>query len=205
MGRQIVTAEDFWSRFAEKLRNKIMRDEEWEEKYKSNKRWTKFIYELLGDDIKNEYKYNRFRECSTEYLRTDMGFYDISKRTEGINSKYDGFEWDFDIAIEHENDETAWLDEFVKLVHINCGLKVLISYHHYSTNNGIPKEPDEILEVAEKIYNSRKYKNLNDNWIIILGPCFNDMINGKDFVAYKSTIENGEIKFSRLENKSIIY
>ncbi len=207
MSREIIKAESFWSNFAEELKEKFKNDISWKNKYNNNKLWTKFIFEFLWDFASKTYNYSKLRERSTEYLRTDMGFYDIDKTTEDIASKYNEFEWDFDIAIEHENDETAWLDEFVKLVHVNCGLKVLISYYRYYDKNGNITEPEEIIKIAEKIYNTRKYKNLNDNWLIILGPCFDDMEKGKDFIAFKSVIdkEKESIKFEKLEAKKVIH
>lgn len=206
MSRALITAEDFWNKFSDGLSIKLNGNPTWRNTYKSNKRWTQFIYEFLWEFARKSYNYSKHRECSTEYLRTDMGFYDIDKITEDIDLKYGEFEWDFDVAIEHENDDTAWFDEFVKLIHVNCGLKVLISYYRYHDKNGKITEPEEIMKIAEKIYNTRKYKNLNDNWLIILGPCLDDIEKGKDFIAFRSITnkEKKTINFERLEGKRVI-
>ena len=38
--------------------------------------------------------------------------------------------WDLMVAVEHENDKADWLDELIKLIHIRCPLKVVISYNY---------------------------------------------------------------------------
>ena len=38
--------------------------------------------------------------------------------------------WDLEIAVEHENSEQDWTDEVIKLIHVKCPLKVVISYNY---------------------------------------------------------------------------
>lgn len=37
--------------------------------------------------------------------------------------------WDLEIAVEHENSKQNWTDEVIKLIHVKCPLKVVISYN----------------------------------------------------------------------------
>ena len=37
--------------------------------------------------------------------------------------------WYLGVAVEHENDQTDWTDELVKLLYINCPLRVVIGYY----------------------------------------------------------------------------
>ncbi len=52
------------------------------------------------------------------------------------------------------------------------------------------------LDYMKTLYDLRKYKQVPDNWLLILGP--NDI--ARDFVAYKFDGEN----FYPLENKRIL-
>ena len=47
----------------------------------------------------------------------------------GLNKKkFSPYLWDLEIALEHENDKKEWLDEVIKLSHINCPLRVVVGY-----------------------------------------------------------------------------
>lgn len=38
--------------------------------------------------------------------------------------------WDLELAVEHENSKQDWTDEVIKLIHVKCPLKVVISYNY---------------------------------------------------------------------------
>jgi hypothetical protein len=199
--REKVIADQFWERFSTSLHKHLRNNSNWEQLYSNSKTWTVFMFDFLYKFSDEKYNYSTRGECSTEYLRVDMGCFDKSNVIDTNNKKYNGYEWDFDIAIEHENDETRWFEEFVKLIHVNCGLKVLIAYHSYD------RDLSERIEALESIFNNRKYKNLNDQWLIILGPTLKDKANRKDFIAFKSIIDidSETIKFVELSDRRIIF
>jgi hypothetical protein len=74
--------------------------------------------------------------------------------------------WNLEVAIEHENESGRWYDEFVKLSHISCGLKVLITYHNYHQG----RQFDEVLDFATRMYPHLRYKAPEDCWLFVVGP-----------------------------------
>lgn len=56
---------------------------------------------------------------SREYLRIDLCFYSPADIEKG---------WNIEVAIEHENGPGKWIEEWVKLLHVSAGLRVIIGY-----------------------------------------------------------------------------
>ena len=152
--------------------------------YKDKKLFTNFITERLKEII-NEY------QVSTEYYRIDVsGWTQLREDNDKYLNKNDDFKlktylWNFDIAIEHENDSQAWMDEVVKLLHIRCPLRVVIGYMPYDK-----REEDlyYLNQVFERIKTIRVFDQndfVNDEYIVILG---NSKCKGKTdrFFKYKS-------------------
>jgi hypothetical protein len=132
-------------------------------------------------------------EIGSQYYRIDLGYYYYPYKR---NNKLNKYEWDADVVIEHENDTKDWYDEFVKLVHINCGLKVIITYYKFGDKeNDSPKGKHE--KEIKKLYANRKYKNDKDEWLFIFGPYES---SNQDFVAYKFSGD----KFCKLKDKKIL-
>ena len=184
-----ITPEIFWNTFSDKLKSGINEDSNYLKYYydPNYKKWTEFIETILiliGKDFNFKKEY---REISKEYFRIDFCFFKVNP-----NDEYD---WNLEVAIEHENSDKTWFDEFTKLTHINCGLKVLIAYHDYINDKQIDKK---LNEDAKNYYLKRKYKQSPDNWLIIIGPSYK--IRDKDFVAYKFDGDTFEL----LENKNIL-
>ncbi len=166
--------EKFWGAFAEviKVQLNVGENNAWKESYDSDWRWTLFIEKTVNAIIvKLDYEQD---DISPEYLRID---YTICPGESPIR-------WDLDIAIEHENNPNSWEDEFTKLLHINCGLRVLIAYYD---NKKSSDENDDILStIKDKIIcnlSNRKYYQPDQKWLLIFGPYY--LRNEGDFVAYK--------------------
>lgn len=191
-----INPETFWNIFSDYLHiniNKIREESKLKELYSSGKRWSEFMISTLKK-FGQELGYTREGEIGCEFYRIDVGYYKYSESDNELKD-YEIYDWDFDIAIEHENTPIDWLYEFTKLVHINCGLKVIIGYHNYRKND-TPLE--KVIKIAEKLYAKRRYKSLNENWLIIIGPF--SIENDRDFCAFK--IVNG--KFAKLEDKKVL-
>lgn len=131
------------------------------------KELTKLLVEL-GHTLK-------FGAVDTEYWpRVDISYF--NKCTDLNWDK-----WAREVAIEIENDAT-WEQELDKLFCINAGIKVLIAYDDRS---------DEAMMTFFKkefkpIYKSRKYHQLNDQYLLIFGPsCTVNFTGRKDFTAFK--------------------
>ena len=77
--------------------------------------------------------------------------------------------WDLEIAVEHENNHTDWLDELIKLIHIRCPLKVVIGYTPSDTRE---HDFDKLNFAAECMNKVRAFENSSkEEYLIILGNC----------------------------------
>lgn len=101
------------------------------ESYNKSSDYTDIITEALKELLKNE-GYER----STEYYRVDVSGWskpdnynkgDLIKLSD-CDYKLNNNLWDYDIAIEHENDDKDWTYETTKLLTVNCPLRVVIGY-----------------------------------------------------------------------------
>ena len=189
---QKLSPELFWEEFATYLRNKINSTPDWQSLYSSNKKWTLFMKKTLKS-LGKSLGYTNKGEVACEYYKIDTSYYKYASK----DRKYEDCDWDFEVAIEYENNPKTWFEEFIKLIHINCRLKVIITYHNYQ-NTSEAISLDSKLRIAEDLYQKRKYKQPNDNWLIIIGPTKEKL--KEDFIAFK--IENG--KFIPLDEQKII-
>ena len=85
------------------------------------------------------------QEIAREYMLIDVGFFSVSEGDADL--------WDFEVAIEHENHGDKWFDELVKLAHVQCGLRVLISYFDYASERrsltSVLRRAEHLLRVAQ--------------------------------------------------------
>ena len=172
-----IKPEIFYEKFGEVLKLENLNIE----KYTSKKELTKFMNDTIPK-IGEILGFKNMIGNLKEFKKIDFTFFNETNTVITKTEKY----WNFEIAVEHENEETAWWDEFRKLMRINCGLKVIISYHNYSTGCLKKRLKSQILPM----YNVNKYKQIPDNWLLIIGPTSNPKtktIEGKykDYRAFK--------------------
>jgi hypothetical protein len=160
--------------------------------YDHDKPWTAFIEPflkrmgtLLG--FRADGPYPACVEISREWCRIDVAYFSVFSPITGTLDN-----WDWEVAIEHENGgHLEWFQEFVKLVHVCCGLKVIITYHDY-TARGLSIE--DKLQLAKKLYDARRYRVLPDNWLLIFGSWWRPRTAAEDYVAYSfNGAEFGEL------------
>ncbi|MBK7886856.1 MAG: hypothetical protein IPJ86_05975 [Bacteroidetes bacterium] len=161
--------EQFWQVFAKEISERLncISNTKRMRLYDNDKKWTCFMKAAMKLII-DKLHYNK-RDFCTEYLRID---YTICPGESPVS-------WDLDIAIEHENKLYLWEDELTKLLHINCGLRVLIAYYDNKNDKDLQKIRTMIVDSIAK----RKYYTDDQNWLLIFGPYF--LNNDGDFVAYK--------------------
>ena len=157
----------------------------WEKEYADASLWTQRM-KLNLIEIGRKLGYTTQDSISTEYCKIDFGYYSFGKSN-------DYFDWNFDVAIEHENNQKSWdywFDEAIKLSHIACGLRVLITY----------LGPKQFLTFEQNSHNllnllsSRKFKCPASKWLFLIGPNWIVERSGdkRDFVAY--TISANKLK-----------
>jgi len=128
------------------------------------------LMKLLLVELGNEEGYYVETEA---FPHIDIGYFSNSSKTEWAK-------WSFEIAIEHENKKNpSWQEECSKLMGINAGLKVLISYFSETKE----KLYDEINEFSD-IYQSRLYHQKEDKYLFIFIP-LNDCIKIDKYFVYK--------------------
>jgi hypothetical protein len=115
------------------------------------------------------------------YPHIDVGYYS--------NCSEEWGKWSFEVVIEHENKgHPHWLEECSKLMRLNAGLKVLVSYR---------SEPDDDLrkelDAFPSIYQSRKYHQENDTYLFIFIPLDNFEETEK-FSVYQFSSSSKDIK-----------
>ena len=148
----MVTAESFWDTFSSELRSACLNDPRWQQDIDNATSWTTFTRRVLYS-IGEKLGFDRNNEIQREFYRIDFIYYkqrDNPPAVFTIPSGEWGANWDLEIALEHENRYDHWLWDVAKLCHINCGLKVIISYHHYGNQirHGTVKQK---LEAVQKL------------------------------------------------------
>lgn len=172
-----VTAEQFWEAFAGCLGAALDRRPDWRGLYSSNKTWTALVRDVVRETC-GTWRFGLVPGSYTlEDFRIDFccfSFSPLERCAERQN-------WDLEVAVEHENNSREWLHEWVKLAHLNCGLRVLISYAD------APRDlspSSEVLDRAARLAQARRYAPRGGSWLLILGPTLNALERGEDFVAF---------------------
>ena len=137
-----IKQEEFWEVFSERMEEHYTKSREYFRKcYSNNKKWTKYLTKMLVDIGEKDL---HVAAIEKEYWpRLDISFFDRQ------GSNWD--KWAMEVGIEIENDFYSCVDELRKLMLINCGLKVLITYYQKDQN-----VIDDLLKKFKIVYDSRK-------------------------------------------------
>jgi hypothetical protein len=163
-----LTAEKLFKEFCENMQEIGLGD------YKSSKKLTEKVLGYNGV-IANILENNGL-EISKEYFRIDVSGWinrwtEIAERAKSLKVK--PHLWDLQVAVEHENDKTDWLDELVKLAHIRCPLKIVIGYNHCDRRNvtdGVGNDVEKLQFAAEVLQKTVAFdKDGKETYCIILG------------------------------------
>jgi len=108
-----------------------------------------------------------------EYYKIDLiGWQDLKQKAP-VPPKIKGYRikehfWQLGVAVEHENDQTDWTDELVKLMYVNCPLRVVIGY----IPEGLKREERaEVLAYASRVVTELNMGHITDGqeYMLILG------------------------------------
>ena len=146
--------------------------------WNSREKFTKTIISFIENILPNNKEYYRQRE----YYRIDLVGWknqknELEKSNIKPNTTYTLNEhfWSLDIAIEHENDQFDWTDELIKLLYVNCPLRIVIGYYPENLSEESKKET---LDYASKIVTlANKDQTLirsNQEYMLILGKNHTD-------------------------------
>ncbi len=160
-----MTAKEFWEQFSKIF---IESKDDAIKVWTSSKEYTKFILGKIANFLKEQ----KF-ETSTEYYRIDLTGWKQLRKSENDNILINNFEkhlWDLEVAIEHENSSISWMDEVVKLLHINCPLRVVIGYLPFEQKNSHDKYLEAITEqILTTKAVSERCSLKNGEFMIIIG------------------------------------
>lgn len=193
-----MTAQNFWKSFKQQIeehRNSL--SNAWSARSKKGEGenpFTKEIKQVITQAInqaKGVVGVNTYH-TQKEYYRIDLigweqkkdtGHYEIDN---ALGYQLNKHAWNFDIAVEHENDERDWSDEVVKLAYIFCELRVVIGYFPYMKNENEKWELQQkhLNAVVQTIEQLNCYGNMNHGqFMVILGD-----VGGKKEDNFKELI-----------------
>ena len=187
-----MKAKEFWENFKKLFKEGSKSLKKAQKNLENSKNFTKnFVKEYFPVVMRNGKEY----ETGFEYYRIDIIAYsenvDEAERIEkaiGLNKKkFSPYLWDLEIALEHENDKKEWLDEVIKLSHINCPLRVVIGYATEDSRELRLRFASEMLQ--KKIGNNTPN---GQEFMLILGKSgiSGEQVNENTYKAY--IYENGE-------------
>ena len=156
-----MTAQEFWNDFKE-----IFKDGT-ESKKQAIELWYDYTNFIL-DQISGILRKNGL-ETQKEFYRADIiGYKELRKKA---NEKVLGFLkkslWSLEVAIEHENEDTLWMQEITKIMNLYCPLRIVICYLPYRYKNN---HLEFLSEINNCISVLSSYNNLqNGEFMIIIG------------------------------------
>ncbi len=198
-----MDAKDFFSTFLKAIeQNRNYEGRDLFDIYKYNAEYTSVIIKIINEIIKET-------GCTpqNEYFRIDaVGWtshsQDMKKEAEEAGIDLKPHLWDLKIAIEHENDKRDWSDEVMKLIHVKCPLKVVISYN-YSDERG-EKEQKKLDFLANQMTKIEAFSigERKEQYLIILGNGCNHKTGEADYgdFGYRGYLYDWEDKkFKKLD------
>lgn len=131
---------------------------------------------------------------SHEYYRIDNMLYrriELSSQDKAYLKPFEEHFWKPVICVEHENSWKSWTDELVKLIWIDCELRVVISYSHH-----VEQSLQIANFVAKKVCGLDGDLRVKGELMLIFGKriprngtlCDEEIVDG--FQAYRYDFEN---------------
>ena len=104
--------------------------------------------------------------------------------------------WDLEIAVEHENSRKDWTDEVIKLIHVKCPLKVVISYNYCDERDTTEWKKLNFIAQEVKAFT----KGSDEEYLLIFGNCFNSKTKADyDTFDYRGYLYNRQTRrFDRI-------
>ena len=128
-----MTAREFWKSFEQNIKlEKIQLESVWDEQASFTEKITALISRVIKDAkpsnkfiVQPEYYNIDLTEWEQKKLKTKEKLF-VENGLKGY--RFEKYAWNFDIAVEHENDKNLWMDEVIKLAYVFCDLRVVIGY-----------------------------------------------------------------------------
>ena len=211
-----MEAREFWESFKRLVEeNSAKLEDVWSERSESGKGenpFTKEIKQVITQAINQAQGVVGVNTYHTqkEYYRIDLIGWEQKRDTAHYEIDNDlGYQlnkhaWNFDIAVEHENDEKDWSDEVVKLAYIFCDLRVVVGYFPYMKNKNEKwelqqKHLDAVVGTIKQLNCSQ---NMNHGeFMIILGDVGKENDEGFEKLVYTPYLYNKDDKDGKFEKQ----
>ena len=183
-----MIAQEFWKNFQEIFKDGTETKETALKKWYRNKDYTTFILSEIGKKLENANL-----ETSREYYKIDLTAWTQLKgdkyklfKDKDFDKQFENYLWNLEVAVEHENSSVSWMDEVVKLLHINCPLRVVIGYLPIEQKD---KHEDYLKAITEQILTTKAVENHSlevGEFMIIIGDskCGGDKTKFCHYTAY---------------------
>lgn len=183
----VISPEDFWKTYSEECKKIINKHFYCDISLGEYTELQKNILREAGKKL-NYGKNNEYKEIYGEYLTVDMGYFNYPHYSNfSVNPAYDNFyNWDWDVAIEHENNpngNNCWREELIKLWHIVCGLKVLITYNSFKSGSNKHQSLNDLKNIIAAVIGKRNFKS-------VLNGCIQTPFL---FIFYPSCPDNNDL------------
>lgn len=183
-----MKAEEFYKRFVDKVKeNTRYEDKLLFDVYTSDMKAyikavsKKFIPQILNElnlSAENEY----FKIDTIGWMPPEFEDEDADIRKKARELKLNAPLMDLMVAVEHETDKSAWIYKLVKLSHIRCPLKVIVSYAPFGKRDEDIKKAEFAYECLTKL--NIFIPNSDEEFLIILGNAVSDDCCSFDFKGY---------------------
>ena len=172
-----MKAIEFWRSFKQNIElERTQLEDAWNE----SARLTEKILALNSRVIKDSKQANELI-IQPEYYNIDLTEWEQKKSKtkerlyveNGLKGyRFEKYAWNFDIAVEHENDRNLWMDEVIKLAYVYCDLRVVIGYFPYDEDidNKLKMQKEYLKAITETIKTLKCRENMkHGEYLIILG------------------------------------
>ncbi|MBR3805567.1 MAG: hypothetical protein IKJ13_01860 [Clostridia bacterium] len=184
-----MNAQEFWESFKEKVE---LEKEQLKAVWDESASFTEKITALISRVIKDAKPSNQFI-VQPEYYNIDLTEWEQKKEKndEKLLEKEEDeyslkkYAWNFDIAVEHENDKNLWMDEVIKLAHIFCDLRVVIGYFPYKKEGKKEMQQKYLNAVSDTIQTLKCCENMkHGEFMVILGDVGGKKADGFEKLVY---------------------
>lgn len=139
-----------------------------------------------------------------EYFRIDTvgwitQYEKMQKAAQDSQLKLSAHLWVLEIAVEHENSKQDWTDEVIKLIHVKCPLKVVISYNYCDERD--TTEWEKLAFIAHWMQEVKAFaKGSDEEYLLIFGNCYNPKTKADyDTFDYRGYLYNRQTRrFDRI-------
>lgn len=196
---KMFTAKKFFDLFQKKLcdQDAIYNQKSYREIYKINGEFTSLVNRLIVNTILEE---NKLR-WSNEYYRIDVigwenVYGDVKLENDYKKAQLNYHSWKLQFAFEHENNSEDWSDEVIKLLYINCPLRVVVGY------NDMKKRDDAVGgDLAKLNLMAKTISELNieisGEFLIIIGnssASYNENTGIENYFGYRAYLYDNDTK-----------